>query len=141
MIDSPADALREAGADGVSEILVHVRKAVSSGSVSVKDTAKSEEQIDALTAGLGGLASRIATLDSRRAEMHERLRSFDSSGLDSARSALERAESDISALESREREVRADAEAAEAGIGPAMRELESRLRAATSVQYTVRQAG
>ncbi|MDD9809985.1 MAG: hypothetical protein OXU86_07415 [Thaumarchaeota archaeon] len=141
MIDSPADALREAGADGVSEILVHVRKAVSSGSVSVKDTAKSEEQIDALTAGLGGLASRIASLESRRAEMLERLRSFDSSGLDSARSALERAESDISALESREREVRADAEAAEAGIGPAMRELESRLRAATSVQYTVRQDG
>jgi len=141
MIDSPADALREAGADGVSEILVHVRKAVSSGSVSVKDTSKSEEQIDALMGGLAGFASRIASLESRRGEALERLRSFDSSRIDAARSSLERAESDIAALESREREVRADAEAAEAGIGPATRELESLLRAATSVQYTVRLDG
>lgn len=141
MIDSPADALREAGAEGVSEILMHVRKAVSSGSVSVKDTAKSEEQIDALAGGLGGFASRIGSLESRRAGMLERLRSFDASRIDSARSSLERAESDIAALESREGEVRADAEAAEAGIGPALRELESRLRAATSVHYTVRLDG
>lgn len=141
MIDSPADALREAGAEGVLEILVHVRKAVSSGSVSVKDTAKSEEQIDSLSEGLGAFASRIASLESRRGEMLERLRSYDQSRLDSSRSALERAESDIAALESREREVRADAEAAEAGIGPATRELESRLRAATSVLYTVRHGG
>jgi len=141
MIDSPADALREDGAEGVTEILVHVRKAVSSGSVSVKDTAKSEEQIDALTEGLGSFASRVASLESRRGEMLERLRSFDTARIDSARSSLERAESDIAALESREREVRADAEAAEAGIGPALGELESRLRAATSVQYTVRLDG
>lgn len=141
MIDSPADALREAGTEGVSEILIHVRKAVSSGSVSVKDTAKSEEQIDSLSAGLGAFASRLASLESRRGEMLGRLRSFDTSRLDSARSSLERAESDIAALESREREVRADAEAAEAAIGPATRELESRLRAVTSVRYTVRAPG
>ncbi len=136
MLAEPAVALRESGPDIVLDILVHVRKAVSSASVSVKDISKSEEQIDAVSAGLGEFVSRMASLEERKGEIAERVRSFDSSQLDSARATLERATSDIVALESREREIRADAVAAEAEIPSALKALESRMRAVTSVAYT-----
>ncbi len=138
MLDEPATALRESGPDIVLDILVHVRKAVSSGSVSVKDISKSEEQIDAVSAGLEEFVSRMGSLESRKGEIVDRVRSFDSSQLDSARATLERTTSDIASLESHEREIRADAVAAEAEIPSALKALESRMRAVTSVAYTVR---
>lgn len=137
ILDRPAHALFTAGVAEITTILEHVRKAVSSGSVSVKSVTKSEEQIDAIISEITAFYSQISDLDKKKRDFESAMRSFDSSTLDSENTKLSNGHGSIESLELRIREIRADRDSAEIDIPVELKNIEVLLRAATSTQYTI----
>ena len=137
LLDAPARALAAAGPDEVADILNHVRKAVSSESVSVKDVAKSEEQIDAVGAELKGRYEEISALGRQKADLDSKMREFDSAPLEAERARLAAARNSIDALESRIAEVESDRDASESALPGILKGIGAQLRSATSIAYTL----
>ena len=103
LVSDPYSALLPENEETVAAILGNVRRAISSGSISVKDVPRSLAQIGEVEAALGGLVRRISEYESGRARLRGEL--------DSLRPAeLEGLERDLAKSSSRREELLLKAE-------------------------------
>lgn len=137
MLDSPANALFTSDSAQIVTVLEHVRKAISSRLISVKDITKSQEQIDAIMPEIDGYYLQISEHAKKRAALDSSLREFDSSALASENATLKGAQEKIESLKMRESEIHTDHDAAKASIPQVLKSIETQMRAITNITYTV----
>ncbi len=137
MLQSPAGALFGTGSARIVMILEHVRKAIASNSISVKDSAKSQEQVDAVISDIDGFYAQIAEHVEKMDSQKSSLKEFDHSLLDAQNATLENSKEKIALLESRMREIDAECDSAKAAVPATLQDIEARLRAVTNIVYTI----
>ncbi|MDA7959108.1 MAG: hypothetical protein MPJ08_00035 [Nitrosopumilus sp.] len=137
LASDPYDALRRGSDADVAEILGNVRRAVSSGSISVKDVQKSLAQVDEAGAAAPGLAARISAHEEAGRAIEAEVESARPLGLERAEKALERAGSMARMAAERSESLRAEAAALEGGIPGMVSEAGRLLCAMSSTEYVV----
>ena len=137
ILDNSARALFKSDAKKIIAILEHVKKAVLSETVSVKDIAKSGEQIDTITSEIPTYYSQIDHLEKIKTDLESEQASFDSAMLELANTKLDNAKSSIETLELRTHEIQTDNTHTKTEIPLIMEKIETQLRSITSIMYTV----
>lgn len=137
MLNSPSSALFATDSAQISVILEHIRKAVTSGSISVKDISKSQEQIDAVISEIDGIYLQMTEHTKKRAELDSKLHAFDSSTLDTENATLKNSQEKLVLLESAINEIRAESDAATLDIPSILQNIETELRKVTNITYTI----
>jgi len=138
LIANPYNELINSNKRDILQILESTRKGVQSGSVSVKDIDKSLAQIDETLSFIDTFIEKIASFNSSKSDLENKLLVFSSEEMRQKESQLTRHQNDKLALEtkieSRENELRNTTEL----IPKHIKSLESILNQISAVQYTIR---
>lgn len=137
LVDDPAGVLLPENTDAIITILENVRKGVSSGSISVKDTAKSLSHITETEESLAGLASRMAAHRDERARLQREAESCDLGRLASLEADLKKCHSHRDSLQKRASEIAAEVAGAESKMPALASEAEGMLRRLSNTRYVV----
>ena len=141
VIDDPFEAVASAGAGAVSEILGAVRRAVDSGSVTVKDKAKAVHLLDEETGRLASYEKDAAEMARREKEIESRIAEADTGRLDALEADRAKNEAEAADTEAKVRQMRAEADEADARMPVILARIESAVSDVTGVRYTVRPDG
>ena len=120
------------------QILESTRKAVQSGSVSVKDIDKSLSQIDETLSLLPGLVEKISVFNRSKSDIESKLLGFNNEQLIQKESALNMHQYDKSTLESKIRSTEKELTNTIEFIPKSIKSVESVLNQISAVQYTIR---
>jgi len=138
LIANPYNELIDSNKRDILQILESTRKGVQSGSVSVKDIDKSLAQIDETLSFIDTFIEKIASFNSSKNDLENKLSVFSSEELRQKESQLSRHQNDKLDLEtkikSRENELQNTTEL----IPKHLKSLESILNQISAVQYTIR---
>lgn len=137
VIEDPFEAVASAGAGPVAEILQAVRKAVNSGSISVKDPAKAVQLLDEEAGRLDGAARTAAEIGAREDGARARMAEADTGRLARLEADLEKNAAEISDTEAKVRQMRAEAGEADERIPKIVSAIEWNLRQVSGVRYSV----
>jgi predicted nucleic acid-binding Zn-ribbon protein len=138
LISNPYNELVDSNKQDIIQILESTRKGVQSGAVSVKDTDKSLSQIDETLSIIDTFIKKIASFNSSKNEIENKLSEFNSEQLQQKESVLNKHQNDKSSLETKieltENELNNTTEL----IPKHIKSLESILNQISAVQYTIR---
>lgn len=141
VIDDPFEAVAAAGAGAVSEILGAVRRAVDSGSVTVKDKAKAVHLLDEEAGRLASYKRDADEMARREADIGARIAKADTGRLDALESERAKNEAEAADTEAKVRQMRAEADESEGRMPATLAKIESAVSEITGVRYTVRPDG
>ena len=131
------DNLTETSSSDIITILDSVQAAISSGSISVKDTAKSIEQIKNIKQILPSMIKEKTDFYQNKSIYFENLKKFDIEGFNACKSGIKKAEDEISNIESKQSMLDKQIEENDALILNTFFTLETNLKSASSVSYKI----
>lgn len=137
VIDSPFEAVASSGAGAVAEILGAARKAVDSGSVTVKDKAKAVHMLDEEAGRLAACEEDAAAMAREEEAVKARIAEADTGRLASLESDLAGNRAEADDTEAKVRQMRAEADEADARGPGALSRIEALVSEVTGVRYTV----
>ena len=137
LIQNPFGVLNQENKADVITILELTRKAVETGSVSVKDTTKSLIQLDETIKILDNFINNISEFNSKRAKLEDSLKIFSSKDLDHRESELVRALNEKNDLEARIQSIDNEISQNKKEIPRIILEIESKLGKVSATQYTI----
>lgn len=127
LVANPYDVISQQNKTGIIQILEAVEKSVVSGSISVKDTGKSLEQIQETISRLDEFIALKETYSSKVATLEKDLAVFDIKSLESKERELEKTRSDIANIESTKKKLEADVKDSNHSLSKSISSLESGL--------------
>lgn len=137
LVSDPYEALHAGDQDVIITILENVRKAISSGSISVKDVDKSLAHITETEEALGGLVRRISGYESGREALQKEVDSLRPARLESLERDAARLASERDTLLARAKELEAEAADAKSSIPGIISDIESLLGGHSGARYSV----
>lgn len=137
VIDSPFEAVASSGAGAVAEILGAAKKAVESGSVTVKDKAKAVHMLDEEAGRLAACEEDAAAMSREEGAIRARIAEADTGRLSSLESDLAANRAEADDTESKVRQMRAEADEADARGPEFLARIEALVSEVTGVRYTV----
>ena len=138
LAENPYDVLIDSNRQDIVQILESTRKAVQSGSVSVKDIDKSLSQIDETLSLLPGLVEKISVFNRSKSDIESKLLGFNNEKLRHKESTLSKYKNDKSSLESKIRSTEKELTDTIEFIPKSIKSVESILNQISAVQYTIR---
>jgi len=138
LIAKPYDMLIDSNRQDIIQILESTKKGVQSGSVSVKDVAKSLSQVDETLSLIDRFIEKISVFHKSKNEIENKLSTFDVKELKQKESILSKHKNDKSILESKIKSVEKELMDATELIPKWISSLESVLNQISAVQYTIR---
>tara|TARA_B100000949_G_scaffold6660_1_gene5449 strand:- start:1035 stop:1763 length:729 start_codon:yes stop_codon:yes gene_type:complete len=138
LAENPYDVLIDSNRQDIVQILESTRKAVQSGSVSVKDIDKSLSQIDETLSLLPGLIEKISVFNRSKSDIESKLIGFNNEELRHKESTLSKYKNDKSSLESKIRSTEKELTDTIEFIPKSIKSVESILNQISAVQYTIR---
>jgi len=120
------------------QILESTRKGIQSGSVSVKDTAKSLLQNDEILSLIPGFIEKISVFNRSKSEIDSKLLGFNYGQLRQKESVLSMHKNDKSSLESKIRSIEKELKDTTEIIPKYVNSVESILNEISAVQYVIR---
>lgn len=127
LVANPYDVISPQNKTGIIQILEAVEKSVVSGSISVKDTDKSLEQIQETISRLDEFISLKEKYSSKVAALEKDLAVFDIKLLESKEHELEKTRSDLANIESTKKKLEADVKDSNHSLSKSISSLESGL--------------
>lgn len=127
LVANPYDVISSQNKTAITQILEAVEKSVISGSISVKDTDKSLEQIQETISRLDEFISLKETYSNKVATLEKDLAIFDIKSLESKEHELEKTRSDIANIESTKKKLEADVKDSNHSLSKSISSLESGL--------------
>ena len=138
VMDDPFEAVASAGAAAVSEMLGAVKRAVESGSVSVKDRAKAARMLDEESGRLEAYGEAAARMSREEGDIGAQIAGAGAGRLGALESDLARNNAEADDVEGKARRARSEADEADGLVPGILARVESSLSEATGVEYTVR---
>ena len=138
LIAKPYDMLIDSNRQDIIQILESTKKGVQSGSVSVKDVAKSLSQVDETLSLIDRFIEKISVFHKSKNEIENKLSTFDVEELKQKESILSKHKNDKSILESKIKSAEKELMDATELIPKWISSLESVLNQISAVQYTIR---
>ena len=138
LISNPYNELVDSNKQDIIQILESTRKGVQSGAVSVKDTVKSLSQIDETLSIIDTFIEKIASFNSSKNDIENKLLVFNSEQLQQKESALNKHQNDKSSLETKIELIENELKNTTELIPKHIKSLESILNQISAVQYTIR---
>jgi len=131
------DNLAETSSSDIITILDSVQAAISSGSISVKDTEKSIDQIKNIKQTLPSMIKEKSDFYQNKSIYFENLKKFDIEGFNACKSGIKKTEDEISNIESKQSMLDKQIEENDALILNTFFTLETNLKSASSVSYKI----
>lgn len=138
LVKDPFEALIPENESHILAILANVRKAISTGSISVKDTAKSLQLLDETVDSLGAHLAEVAGYWAKLGELRAKLRAADMADLDEAEADLAKSESDRDDIASRIASLESEAGEAESRMPGMLSRVQGMVRRYSNTAYVVR---
>ena len=138
LISNPYNELVDSNKQDIIQILESTRKGVQSGAVSVKDTVKSLSQIDETLSIIDTFIEKIASFNSSKNDIENKLLVFNSEQLQQKESALNKHQNDKSSLETKIELTVNELNNTTELIPKHIKSLESILNQISAVQHTIR---
>ena len=138
LVANPYDVISPQNKTGIIQILEAVEKSVVSGSISVKDTDKSLEQIQETISRLDEFISLKETHSNKVVALEKDLAVFDIKSLESKEHELEKTRSDLANIESTKKKLEADAKDSNHSLAKSISSLESGLARLANTKILLR---
>ena len=138
LLENPYRILIDANKQDIVQILESTRRAVQSGSISVKDADKSLSQIDETLSLLPGFIEKISVFNRSKSDIESKLLTFNNEQLRQKESALNIHKNDKSTLESKIRTTEKELRDTIEFIPKCIKSAESILNQISAVQYTIK---
>ena len=137
LTENPFKVLIPENKDDIIVILHSVRKSIESGSISVKDTSKSINQIDKTSEMLDDFIKKISDYNLKKKELEKDLGMFNVTELHQKESELDKAASNKSSFESKIQYLDNEITDTNEKIPQQIRDLETKLRNISSTSYKI----
>jgi chromosome segregation ATPase len=137
LLERPSQELTSENKSDIVTILNSVRKAVESGSISIKDSVKSLNQIDETFAMLEPFINKVSEFNKKKHSLESELDVFDLNKLKQKESELEKTTNDKKDLESKIHMYEMDIDETEKKIPTLIQDIEKIMRSVSSTRYTV----
>ena len=137
LTENPFKVLIPENKDDIIVILHSVRKSIESGSISVKDTSKSINQIDKTSEMLDDFIKKISEYNLKKKELEKDLGMFNVTELHQKESELDKAVSNKSSFESKIQYLDNEITDTNEKIPQIIRDLETKLRNISSTSYKI----
>ncbi|NND86406.1 MAG: exonuclease SbcC [Nitrosopumilus sp.] len=134
---NPFDVMTLENKDSVIVILENIRKAITSGSISVKDTDKTFSHLTETEIALDGFIKNITEYQEKLVKIRNDLKALRPTKLDSLESELNKAESFQNDHESKSETLQNEIDEIESKIPKLFSEIESKLRHFSNTKYTL----
>ena len=138
LLENPYHILIDANKQDIVQILESTRRAIQSGSISVKDADKSLSQIDETLSLLPGFIEKISVFNRSKSDIESKLLTFNNEQLRQKESALNIHKNDKSTLESKIRTTEKELRDTIEFIPKCIKSAESILNQISAVQYTIK---
>ena len=137
LTENPFKVLIPENKDDIIVILHSVRKSIESGSISVKDTSKSINQIDKTSEMLDDFIKKISEYNLKKKELEKDLGMFNVTELHQKESELDKAASNKSSFESKIQYLDNEITDTNEKIPQIIRDIETKLRNISSTSYKI----
>ena len=137
LVSEPFGVLTFANKDSIIIILENIRKGITSGSISVKDVAKTSSQITETVESLDGFIQQISKYYKKYQQMQDDLDSLMPKELISLENALAKNLSTIDESQSKSETIRGEIGEIDSEIPKLISEIEQKLRQFSNTRYTI----
>jgi len=137
LASTPYDILDDVNLPGIKKILDSIITGIDSGSVSVKDVAKSKEAVVEIKDSLPSFINTKATFESKKKDLITKLEEIDLSSLHNTEQNLKREEDNISDIESKLKSFEDETLELTNSLPGLIRQMEMNLKDVTSISYIV----
>lgn len=137
LVSEPFDALTTANKDSIIIILENIRKAISSGSISVKDVEKTSSQITETEESLDGFVRQVSEYHKKYQEMQNDLNSLMPKELISLESDLAKNSSTLDESQLKSETFQGEINEIDSKIPQLVSEIEQKLRKFSNTRYTI----
>ena len=138
LIENPYEVITTSNKPDLVRILESVRRAVQSGSVSVKDTVKSVSQIDMLLTKFDAIIEKISTFDKSKNDLESKLSIFNVEKLTHAENILTGHQNEKSALEAKIKTLENEITDLIESLPKHIKSIQSKLNEISAVQYSIK---
>lgn len=137
LLEDPFGVLHVKNKDSIILILENVRKGISSGSISVKDTEKSFSYLTEIEEALGGYITRVSDFTDKRQKIEHEMSSLESEELSKLVHNLEHSISDKDDSELKIKSFESELIDENTAISKLISDIEVKLRAFSNTVYTI----
>jgi len=137
LIDNAFNVMVPANKDSIIVILENVRKGISTGTISVKDTEKSMAHLTETVEALDNLTSKVESFLNQKKELESRISSTRPSKLETLEKSLNHMQEERREIDSKIKQLTQEVSDDEQLIPELIRRIESDLRLFSNVQYSV----
>ena len=137
LLEHPSKELTFENKSDIVEILNSVRRAVESGSISIKDSVKTLNQIDETFEMLDPFINKVSEFNKKKSYLENELEVFDLNKLKQKESELEKTTNDKKDLESKIDMFERDIDETKKKIPTLIQDIEKIMRSVSSTRYTV----
>lgn len=137
LVSEPIDVMNTANKDSIIVILENVRKGISSGSISVKDIAKTSAQITETVESLDGFIGQVLDYEKKYKEMQNELESLMPKELISLEKELSKNTSELDDLNLKSETFQGEIDEIDTKIPELVSEIEQKLRRFSNTRYTI----
>ena len=138
LIENPFDVLTSQNRDGIIKILSAVRKAVASGSVSVKDSQRALHNIDETIEMIDSFISQITEFTNKKTKLAEELGIFDTNQLKQMENNLDKAKNNKTEAEEKIQKLENEIFDLKEAIPNILMDIETKLRNTSATKYHIK---
>ncbi|MHA7647459.1 coiled-coil domain-containing protein [Nitrosopumilus sp. S4] len=137
LVNNPIDVLNSDNKDSVIVILENIRKAITSGSISVKDVDKTMSNLTETEMALDDFVNRVSDYQEKYDKILKDMKSLKPSKLDSLESELTKTSSFREDYLQKSKTLQSEIDEIDSKIPKLFKEIESKLRAYSNTKYTL----
>lgn len=137
LVDNPLDALVPENLDSVILILENIRKAVSSGSISVKDTQKTLTQLTETEESLDGFIKKVSEYSTVFDSMQQEVENLKPENLTSTENELTKTNDFENDANDKSKTILSEIDEMESQIPALISDIENKLQIFSSTRYTI----
>jgi hypothetical protein len=137
LVDNPFDALITANLDSIILILENIRKGISSGSISVKDTQKTLSQLTETEESLDGFIKKVSEYSTVFDSMKEDLKNLKPQNLISTENDISKTSESENDARQKSKTILSEIDEIESQIPQLISKIESKLQIFSSTRYTI----
>ena len=138
LIENPFNVLTSQNRDDIIKILSAVRKAVESGSVSVKDTERALNHIDETIEMLDNMISQTTEFSNKKKILEKELGIFDTKQLKHMENNLDKAENNKTDAEEKIKKLESEISNIKKSIPHILMDIETKLRSTSATKYSIK---
>ena len=137
LVDNPFDALIAANLDSIILILENIRKGISSGSISVKDTEKTLSQLTETEESLDGFIKKVSEYSTVFDSMEADLKNLKPQNLTSTENDISKTIDSENDMRQKSKTILSEISEIESQIPQFTSKIESKLKIFSSTRYTI----